>query len=567
MSALLALALASANLTGTVDFGPDGAGGYPEIDVTGVTAPTRIRVVYATHPDGLGEKGDFWHETRATYLGPEVWLPILPANTDRFDVFEVVSNGTYRAPLAQGLVRYAKWTAETGACPPSEAGDRRGARVAALRLVNDGIHSEEEVVGSFACSDERLNGIWKASVRTCQLAAIPGRTHPLRVCGVHTNALLAPMRPYLSDGAKRDRLVWSGDLWWAQRNMYVAFSPRSPYMPGSIRMLADSQLPCGYIQAAPFPEDHAPFGDGAWGHFGSDEFAAWFVPVLHDHVLHTGDLDLAKEQLGAVRRLLTYLAGQIDGEGLFQQRRETCKGAVGLTFGARSLHHRAYMQILLWKAWRDAAELASWLGEENSCREWAARADFLAAVARKFFWDEKKGGFVMSLEQRDRCRESNQLATSFRFVTAQEAQTVFASHARHRHGKFQALSVRGAFEYGEPEKALAWLFEHNWHRVLEPEWKGLRTTQECMNLIRKGWGDEAHPDTAMAGILSNYVLGVVPVKPGFAEFRFTPPDCSLAFASGTVPTPRGNIVARWERGSDGKIVRHLKCPAGTRCVP
>ena len=103
----IALAWATgAGAATVVDFGAEGVGGYPEIEVTGVTAPAKVRVVYATHPDGLGERGDFWHETRATYMGPEVWLPILPANTDRFDVFDVPSNGVYRAPLAQGLLRY-----------------------------------------------------------------------------------------------------------------------------------------------------------------------------------------------------------------------------------------------------------------------------------------------------------------------------------------------------------------------------------------------------------------------------------------------------------------------------
>ena len=551
MNLLLCLALAA-----VVDFGPDGVGGYPEIDVAGVNGPAKVRVVYATHPDGLGEKGDFWHETRATYLGADVWLPILPGNTDRFDVFDVPSNGTYRAGLAQGLVRYAKWSVESGA-----------AEVRAIRFVNDGIHSEEPVVGSFACSDERLNGVWRASVRTCQLAAIPGRTAPLAVRGVHTNAVLGTMRPYLSDGAKRDRLVWSGDLWWAQRNMYAAFPPESPYMPESIRMLADSQLPCGYVHAAPFPEDHAPYADGNWGHFGSDEFAAWFVPVVHDHVLHLGDMKFAREMLPVVRRLIGYLARYVGPDGLFEQRKETCKGAAGLTFGAKSLDHRAYMQILLWKVYRDAAELAGWLGETDLSRTWEAEAARLARVARERFWDAERGGFLFSTERRVWCTEANPLALAFGFATGAEAESIIARHPRHKHGKFQALAVRGAFAYGRGDLALRFIADHNWYRILDPAWKGLRTTQECMNLCTKGWGDEAHPDTAIAGILTDFILGVEPLEPGYAKFRVNPhPSGAVTWAKGKVPTVHGPIEVEWKLSPSGVPEITVRNPAGTEWI-
>ena len=540
-----------------VDFGCDGIGGYPEIEVTGVTAPARIRVAYATHPDGLGDKGDFWHETRATYLGKSVFLPILPANTDRYDIFEVLSNGTYRASLAQGLVRYAKCTVEQGE-----------AEVRTIRFINDGIHSEEPVVGSFVCSDERLNGVWRASVRTCQLAAIPGRSTPITVGGVHTNATLGPSLPYLSDGAKRDRLVWSGDLWWAQRNMYFAFAADSPYMPGSIRMLADSQLPCGYMQAAPFPEAHAPFADGDWGHFGSDEFAAWFIPVLHDHVLYTGDREMARTMLPAVGKLLGYLMRHTNSEWIFEPRKETCKNASGLVFGAKSLHHRAYMQVLLWKCFADAAKLASWAGDAMLERTWLTKAERFAEVARRRFWDAQIGGFVSSLELHEFCPEANVLAIAAHLVTEDEAASIIARHHRHHHGKFQALAVRGAFEYGCAKEALRFIADHNWYAVLSDDWRGLRTTTECMGMIRKGWGDEAHPDTAIAGALSNYILGVEPVEPGYAKFRVRPvcAGSAVTWAKGRVPTPFGFMDVEWHLSDNGKLEIAVSNPRGTERV-
>ena len=552
-----AMAMADNSVT---DFGPDGVGGYPEIEVTGVTAPAKVRVVYATHPDGLGERGDFWHETRATYMGPEVWLPILPANTDRFDVFEIPSNGVYRASLAQGLVRYAKWWTVSGA-----------AEVKAIRFVNDGICSEEPVVGSFACSDEKANGVWKASVRTCQLAAIPGRDRPIAVRGVHTNAVLGASLPDLSDGAKRDRLVWSGDLWWAQRNMYVAFAANSPYMPGSVDMLAENQTPAGYVNACPYPESRGPILSEVYGPFGSDEFAAWFVPVLADHYLHTGDRTLLARRYPNVVKLMAYLAAHQDATGLFDQRAETAKHSEGLAVGGTSLHHRTYMHLLLWRSAVDAARLATWAGQSADAARFTAAAARLEKLLWTRFYNEEKGRFILSLEQPDRpAFVANAAALAFGFATGEKAKRILGQLSYDKHGKFQMMAMRGAFDCRDGAKALALLNAHSWRMAVKDDWPGTHLTSECMHLRRSGWGDEAHPDTALAGVLSNYILGVRPLEPGYAAFAVDPIAVpGITWAKGRVPTPHGFIDVEWTL-KDGKPEVRVHAPSACRqvaCAP
>jgi len=538
-----------------IDFGPDGVGGYPVVSFGGTEGTARVRIAYATHPDGLGPKGDFWHETRANYMGADLWLPILPASTDRFDVFEQTGAGMWRAPLAQGLVRYAKLSVESGAVTVKD-----------VSFVNDGIHSEEPVVGSFSCSDTRVNGVWQASVRTCQLAAIPAREKPLAVHGVHTNAILGPTYAYLSDGAKRDRLVWSGDLWFAQGNMYAAFAPDSPYMRGSIRMLAENRTPDGYVQACPFPESHGPLKPGEYGPFASDEFAAWFIPVLCDHVLHTGDMDLAREMRPVVRDLVAYLDRHTAPDGIFEQRLETCKHSCGLAVGGTSLHHRSYMNILNWLAYRDAARLAAWLGDTADATAWTALAERTARAVRAAFWDAEKGHFRLSREESVMGFEANALALASRFATPDEAARILPQLTYNWHGKFQLLAIRGAFAYDQGDKAMALVSAHNWYKYLAPDWKGLRTVQECCNLLTKGWGDEAHPDACLAGVFTEGLLGVRPLEPGYRTFAVTPhPTASVTSAKGVVPTPYGPIEVSWRMGARG-VETAVKNPPGTHCV-
>ncbi len=536
-----------------LDFGPDCEGGYPAFTASDIEGAPTVRISYACHPGGLCDTGDFTHETRATYLGPDVNLPIPPANTNRHDLFHIERPRRYTAPLQQGLVRYVRFTLDI----PGTA-----VTISDFVLENRDTHATEPPVGAFDCSDPRLSAIWRMSVRTCQLAAIPGRDAPVEFAAHCTSqpdpapmevaAHRAATYAYLSDGAKRDRLVWSGDLWWAQRNMYAAWGYDNPYMPGSLRMLAENHTPEGYIQACPYPESHGPLPSGDYGPFASDEFAAWFAPVLWDHILHSGDRALAIELFPPMRNLIAYLRSHCRADGLFEQRPETSKHASSLDFGEASTWHRAYMNILLWKTYLDAASLAEWLGEEAQATEWRAAADSLAPVIRKAFWNAGEGRFLGALEGDLYQGEANALALATRFCTLEEADAIRRTIVRHPHGKFQALFIRGLFEYGFADDAMAHLWEHGWKDVLDPGWQGPRLTSECMSLHTRGWGDEAHPDTAIAGILTNYILGVVPTAPGFAMYNVHPqPSAGVTSASGIVPTPWGRIHVSWRLDANG----------------
>ena len=540
-----------------MDFGPESVGGYPlftarRVRRTASGAAPVLRISYSTHPDGLGDKGDFWRETSARYLGPDVDLPILPGNINRYDVFTVDGEGVVRAKYLQGQVRYVRLKLENAA---------EGAEidVDGMDFLNERVHSEGERDGSFECSDARLTRLWDMSVRTCELSAIPAYDAP---------GLKPPMRtfPYLADGGKRDRLVWSGDLWWAERNVFYGFRAENPYMRGSLQLLAANQTPEGYVQACPWP-DQPPPKAGEYGPFPSDEFAAWFVPVLWDYILYTDDASLATNLWPNVVKLLGYLKGHVEADGVFSQRPETSKHAAGLTFGGTSCHHRAYMNVLLWKTYEDASRIAGYLGHADEAKSWHDDALKLAPAVRQRFWNEAKGHFILSQEDPQMGFEANALALATCFATRKEAQRMMPQLRYHSHGKFQALAARGKFNYGDSKGALKMFADHNWYRYFDSSWRGVRTTHECTNLTRKGWGDESHPDTAIAGILSASLLGVEPVTPGFRTFRFTPPPyCGVWSAKGRVQTPHGTIEASWRRDREGHLTRELRCPPGTTCV-
>ena len=77
-------------------------------------------------------------------------------------------------------------------------------------------------------------------------------------------------------------------------------------------------------------------------------------------------------------------------------------------------------------------------------------------------------------------------------------------------------------------------------------------------------GEVNHAWTSYPGyIFLKYICGIQPTSGGFATFIVRPETGGLTFAEGTVPTVKGLITTRWEKGSDGSFLLGIKVPANT----
>ena len=365
---------------------------------------------------------------------------------------------------------------------------------------------------------------------------------------------------YVADGAKRDRLIWSGDLHFAQRSAYYAFS-NPKYLRDSLKMLAFNQTPEGYVHASPYPERSVPPPSGDLGPFPSDEFAAWLVPVAWQHLLYTDDTATLREIHPAIKRLIAYLSSRIGPNGLFVQRPETSKHAGNLDPG--DVRTRTYMNILLWGVFSDAARIADRLDLADDRSDAGNKAAAIKQALFENLWDETNGCFKEALETPGFGPEANALALSMGLVTQAQALRIAPQFKKIAHGKFQSLASRGQFEYGFGQSGLQTLLDHDWLKLLDDGWKGVTTTTECMNLGTSGWGDNSHPDTAIADHFSAYLLGVAPTSPGYKTFSVKPlSPREVRWAKGVVPTPHGPITASWER-TDSAFKLDLTVPDKT----
>ena len=98
--------------------------------------------------------------------------------------------------------------------------------------------------------------------------------------------------------------------------------------------------------------------------------------------------------------------------------------------------------------------------------------------------------------------------------------------------------------------------------------KGPATTTECMAYGKQrtsnglAWSDSSHPDTAVAYLLTGYLLGIQPISPGYQTFSFAPYPVGIPHIKGIIPTPFGDIIAEINI-QDDKIKADLSYPKGT----
>ncbi len=392
--------------------------------------------------------------------------------------------------------------------------------------------------------------------------------------------------PFVSDGAKRDRLPWIGDLDWAGRNIYYAFRNFNA-MPETLRMFAFHQTPEGYVWGTCYPENTKKPEIGDYGYYESDIFSAWIVPTLADYLLFTGDRDFCKEIYPNIKADVEYLWRFVDSDGLFNQRYATSKGLWDHTL--HDMGKFTYNNLIVSEAFGEASYIARELGFAEDADLFESRKRTVRTAIKKNF-TSPEGYLTKSITDRDMCEMANSLALSVGYFESRSDAKAALDALLDRtpgHGKITALMIRGAYMYGFDEEALNTLrqpgyryvrdnedfivydaldnpnFDFASHHMHPANWikalndpRGPQTTWECMtyppikDAKGEAWGDRSHPDTAVAHILTGYVLGVLPEKAGFETFNVQPHTALVSSAKGIIPSKYGDIAVEWTKNGD-----------------
>ena len=376
----------------------------------------------------------------------------------------------------------------------------------------------QERRGFFHSSDPLLNRIWEC-------------------CG---NTLDCCMYPLLIDGAKRDRLVWTGDL-YSEIRAAVAFYGKHPQIAATLDYLKDETLPTGVFNGIP---EYLPY---------------WFMSHW-EYFRYCGDRFYLSEQAEA----FSFFAEKL--LAVFEKNEE--------------------------KLWETS--IIDWSNSIGSKQGyWALYAAGIAAAISlaKFFREEKIELRATAIFRRIRRKKTfpnpskavGALAVMAGVLPPRMAyDTILSQDSRRGLSTFHFDLILGAYSAaGKTAEALSLLrnyyggmirlgatsfweqFEMDWlcnaARIDEMQEAGKNDIHRncgsgCFAGYRHslchGWA------AAPAAWMMENLLGLSPHKPGFETMRVSPNLCDLDYLEGTCPTPHGPIRISCKKGKPAE----LDCP-------
>ena len=384
--------------------------------------------------------------------------------------------------------------------------------------------------GAFKCDDERLNKIWETGAYTVQLN----------------------MQEYLWDGIKRDRLVWIGDMHPEVSTIQAVFGFNDA-VPRSLDLTR---------QVTPVTE---------WMN-GISSYSMWWILIHEDLWMHQGNRPYLEAQKPYLTALLRRLAGLVGPDG-----KERIDGMRFLDWPSSPNKQgvTAGLQALLVMTLESGARLTTVLGDTQTaalCAEAAARGRKVVPGVN----DSKSGAALLSLAGMRDPKET--------------ADTVLKAGGPKGISTFYGFYVLQALaKSGDADTALNFIRTY-WGAMLD---LGATTFWEDFDLdwaVNAGRIDElvpagkkdVHGDygaycyigfrhslchgwaSGPTAWLSQNVLGVKPLEPGFKRVRVAPQLGNLKWVEGAYPTPLGPIRVRHDRQPDGSIQSKIDAPPGVQ---
>jgi len=540
-----------------IDMGKE-VGGWVEARVR--HARGKIRLSYSESRSHLLRGGDtgFAHSSRAE-----------EGTFARSDV--IAHSGLFRSPAIRGGERYVLLEAR-GSCA-----------LEFLRVRSSHIDPRpRDYLGRFYSSSGLLNRIWYAGAYTLDLDTARGRGGMV-----------------LIDGAKRDRLVWLGDL--EMEALVGSYTVRQ--MPATIErslaMFACQRWPSGYIPMAsdldiscphgPGPADgpppaalhSSPPGLAAEGTLPA--YTAAWVAAVCDRYMLSGDARRVRTLLPSMRLAVNYLRAHLGADGLFEGGSFSWSVFDPLQAGD------TFTNALWVQALRQLAGVEDRLGEAASAASEEATADAISAAVRARLYDPGAGLFLGGTSYRDYPQDANVEAV-LSGIAGEDAAGVLNALAKRLSTRYGPLTVGVEDPYAERFispfisgwQLIAALQHHRGaeaREMMEALWgqmlrAGPGTMWEAMGVdgrplrlnhgrLSAGRTSLAHGwSTAPTYAISAYVLGMRPTAPGWRRWTVEPQPIGLRFARGSVGTPHGSLGVAWRRVR-GELRLTVNAPPGT----
>jgi alpha-L-rhamnosidase len=435
-------------------------------------------------------------------------------------------------------------------------------------------HHDVSPVLSFECSDEGLTKAWLITDRTLRTSMLDAF--------VDNNWREATQ--WLHDGCAGALGAWAtyGDTALWRRLLRQAAQ--------SARYLDDGAVHSMVACAPAYQRAVMPICDYS---------LHWLTSVEQYHAV-TGDDALLREVLPAVREcVMRHMESGFTQEGLFIQ---PVGSKVFFDWVQRPWDKRPYsltLNLTVLRALNSAAVIATAAGDQTLATHCQRRASDLSEIVVKRFWSDHHQGWQEHIEPSEQVRRevidvrpAGWLDDPWQKVQLQLSKNHQPTPcSRHGHALSLLTQLGSADQQTAAAKLLVAAFEpsNENNNGMSPLWTdkifgslfesghdgdAIRLLQGSYGTwARNGalhWGEGFGPGvqaqlcgSSVNWLLTSYVLGIRPARPGFSEAIFDPRAGSLTSAKGSVPTPHGLIKVEWQRKGN-TIEARIESPKGVR---
>lgn len=447
--------------------------------------------------------------------------------------------------------------------------------------------------GYFECSSETLSQMWYDGVYTNDLTTDTFRANDTEPRDAFTPGLDGKV--VLHDGAKRDRDPYVGDLAVSAMTLYVSHGDPAPAR-NVLADLADHQRADGWIPPASIRNYTLPLFD----------YPLWWVVCSYDLVMYHSDTEyLDKYYPNMVKVLDVYYPNCTNADGLLEKGLGNSAGYGDYAFLPRT-GVITYYNALYIMALKRAAELADFHGQEEDAARWTARAEAIGPALIKENWDSSVGAFFdggpcPGGDNTTKCpvhaQDGNSLAIlayaggdwDHWWKLGNSILTYMSGALGRPYGNafYDSSALSPDDQFDQRVYAFTSYFEmaarfmlaqedtaldeiqrlYGWMGTHDPSstfWEGIgpggKPYQDGFTSMAHGWS------TGVTPLLTNYVLGLRPLKPGFTSFLLAPcyPTEDVYWARGLVNTPGGPVGGSWYF-KPWVYTIEVSAPAGTSC--
>jgi hypothetical protein len=368
--------------------------------------------------------------------------------------------------------------------------------------------------GQFRCSDDTLNKIWNVGWYT------------QRMCAYDT----------YQDCPYYERMQYGGDT---RIQLFVTyFASGDSLLPANaIRQIHASLLPEGLTQSR-YPNCVFQVIPG---------YSLYWVQMLDDYYLHTGDAALLRECANGVESVLRFYEGYRSDKGFIGKLPywDFCDWTYDDRGVPTASREDCTIDTIHYKATLDAAaRIFDALNEPDIALRYRSRAADVVEALNKYAWSDAEGLYTDGIETKTLSQHVNAFAVIFGIADDAKKQQIAKRlfddpKLRGTTFYFAHYLHEAAAQLGQPQRILDDMAR--WKTMLDMNTSTWWETPDDPRSDCHAWSS-----TPTYRLMSE-VLGVQPTAPGFARVRIKPFPGKLEWAEGVVPTPKGDIKVHWNR--------------------